>query len=820
MPSTIDPAQLGNTLIEFSSNGQFPDEQISASLVDTAVLPRAVEALSQTKLSLEIEVRNISKDKSSDIDSWIQHAQNLQNDIDRSRKLASEIVQQAEAEEARELDLKNKETHVALLEKEIIFNRQLRVALQCIKRASDELDKAEQLAGNNELCNAIRSLQGRSPSIICREMLLKLLSAAGSYMGEIPTETGVRAFQVLEYRYFDIKVAIREQLRKLRESLIRIDRERSSLEIHQTHDDNPTTLLDVSKCVMAYKELESMGKEMWDELYEAILLRRTGLEVTPSLFRLSVGKFIDDIQNTIRVTEEHVDHTIKSLFQDVEAVIHFLVDNLPKEIAMSLANAMMPELSSKIVDTWLDMAIPTSLESMVDYQKALAQAEAFAMTLESLNWPGANVFLDWVSGAPRHWLKKRKDSSLDWIRNELALGIGTPHLAEHTEQRMVTLDDSMAVTSHGENVTDDWGWGDDEEEDNAMDIDSGPPAKNRASMDEERRLSVVHPDPAAVQAALEEEDDAWGWGDDDNIVVEPLPDAGEAQPVAATSAKSEISKPAEKRNVTLSEKYSTSSMPITVFKSVTAMYEDGATLMQEVYAYNDAMWLCDQLKDFATKWQSRTDLPPRARNLVKLDSEIKYLESFGKRSYKKEMDTQRTILRDLLAGSQNFLQQGDAPAVINTVIDHIKKESANWKTILPYSTWASAVGNLINTVALKIINDVFDLTDLGIDDAERVASLILQVETLDSLFKNENDEKQMPKTAQYAKDWIKLQFLGEILQSNLKDIRYLWFESELSFCFTKEEVIDLIELSFEKNVNSRQLIKDIKEKPVQVKAHD
>jgi centromere/kinetochore protein ZW10 len=89
---------------------------------------------------------------------------------------------------------------------------------------------------------------------------------------------------------------------------------------------------------------------------------------------------------------------------------------------MSLANAMMPELSSKIVDTWLDMAIPTSLESMLDYQKALAQAEAFAMTLKSLNWPGANVFLDWVSGAPRHWLKKRKDSSLDWIRNELALG--------------------------------------------------------------------------------------------------------------------------------------------------------------------------------------------------------------------------------------------------------------------------------------------------------------------------------------------------------------------------------------------------------------
>jgi centromere/kinetochore protein ZW10 len=134
----------------------------------------------------------------------------------------------------------------------------------------------------------------------------------------------------------------------------------------------------------------------------------------------------DGLQNTIRVTEEHADHTIKSLLEDIEAVIHFLVDNLPEEIVVSLANAMMPELSSKIIDTWLDMSIPTSLESMVDYQKALAQAEAFGMTLESLHWPGANVFQDWVSGAPKHWLKKRKDSSLDWIRNELALGTFLP----------------------------------------------------------------------------------------------------------------------------------------------------------------------------------------------------------------------------------------------------------------------------------------------------------------------------------------------------------------------------------------------------------
>lgn len=153
---------------------------------------------------------------------------------------------------------------------------------------------------------------------------------------------------------------------------------------------------------------------------------------------------------------------------------------------------------------------------------------------------------------------------------------------------MVTLDDGAAVTSHGETVTDDWGWGDEEEEEEStksdtIDNGSGTLVKNRASIEEERRLSIVHPDPATVQAT-EEEDDAWGWGDDENIVVAPIPETAEDPAAPTIPAELEDTKPAEKRNVTLSEKYFTSSMPITVFRSVTMIYEDGATLMQEVYA--------------------------------------------------------------------------------------------------------------------------------------------------------------------------------------------------------------------------------------------
>ena len=137
-------------------------------------------------------------------------------------------------------------------------------------------------------------------------------------------------------------------------------------------------------------------------------------------------------------------------------------------------------------------------------------------------------------------------------------------------------------------------------------------------------------------------------------------------------------------------------------------------------------------------------------------------------------------------------------------------------------------------MAKKIISDVFDRDDLGADEANLIAELIVKVTTLDDLFipdsqslqgsRGRNDTKSgsdsamdfgtAPLTARFADKWLKVQYLGEVLQSNLANIRFLWFESGLSLEFTKEEVIDLIMLSFENNPQVRGLIKEIKESEI------
>ena len=148
--------------------------------------------------------------------------------------------------------------------------------------------------------------------------------------------------------------------------------------------------------------------------------------------------------------------------------------------------------------------------------------------------------------------------------------------------RMVTRDDGMHVASNGETVKDDWGWGEEDEEEETQ-----PISRSRASFDEERRASSlsIAPDPNILQV---DDEDAWGWGDDNEIAVETpadeFPDTPKTQnnPYSPTSP-TKLNDSAEKRNVTLSEKYWTSSIPLTIFNHVVTIYEDGAKLMQPEY---------------------------------------------------------------------------------------------------------------------------------------------------------------------------------------------------------------------------------------------
>ena len=239
-------------------------------------------------------------------------------------------------------------------------------------------------------------------------------------------------------------------------------------------------------------------------------------------------------------------------------------------------------------------------------------------------------------------------------------------------------------------------------------------------------------------------------------------------------------------------------------------------------------------------------MSPRAYGKVNLEPEIKVLLTFGKRAYTNEMNAQRTIITDLLGGqytcflaryllmrlgAQNFFTEdgtfnGELDAEIEIVVKHVRTVAAQWEPVLSYSARASSVGSLANSVASKVISDIFDLDSVSSNEAERLAALIDKVFELDNLFPlqpapNEHDNSTNGDDTHaeesiihhFADRWYKLRSLKLVLESNLDDIKFYWLESALSDHLTAEELVELIGLCFENNAGVRQAKREIKENP-------
>lgn len=241
------------------------------------------------------------------------------------------------------------------------------------------------------------------------------------------------------------------------------------------------------------------------------------------------------------------------------------------------------------------------------------------------------------------------------------------------------------------------------------------------------------------------------------------------------------------------------------------------------YLYNDAIYLAERLADFAAAWKKRDDITTRAQNMLRLDGDIQTLQSFATRAYSKEMNVQKTVLRDLLGGDHSLMHQDEPESCISLAVARVRSMAIAWENILSRSAWHQAIGSLVDAVASKIIADVIDMSSIGQDEAYNIASWISSVTALDDLFlpkrspsallSNKGEADPVPTTAQYASCWLRLKYLSEVLQSNLKDVRYLWVESELSLYFTVDEVVELINMSFEDNPRTREVLREVTQNP-------
>lgn len=227
----------------------------------------------------------------------------------------------------------------------------------------------------------------------------------------------------------------------------------------------------------------------------------------------------------------------------------------------------------------------------------------------------------------------------------------------------------------------------------------------------------------------------------------------------------------------------------------------------QMYLYNDSLYLADQIRTIVEEKQ-----------LSRLASDIDALEKFGKFSYSKEMQTQRTIITDLLDGAQGFSQCSEQPFLgecenaVSATVDRIRDVYKEWQPILSHSALLQSIGSLLSTVINKIIIDIEDMGDISEPQSQRLVSFCTHVSKLEDLFTPEPTAgvESVPMTAVYVRGWLKFQYLVNILESSLADIRFLWQEGELRLEFSPDEVVDLIKALFAESDYRRKAIAEIR----------
>lgn len=248
----------------------------------------------------------------------------------------------------------------------------------------------------------------------------------------------------------------------------------------------------------------------------------------------------------------------------------------------------------------------------------------------------------------------------------------------------------------------------------------------------------------------------------------------------------------------------------------------GSDINGNMYLYNDCLYLGEQLRLFAAHYKSR-DTSNAAKSL-QLDEEIATLELFGKRAYGREMESQRTILGDLFDGVQGFSNCTEHPfaqtcdLAVSSTVDQLRQLHRQWKTVLSPSALSQSIGSLLAAITSKTIVDIEDMSDISEPESQRLAAFCKRLSALEDLFlpddaagdEGEGQQQSAVAAAIYVPSWWKFQYLAEVLESSLADIKYLWLEGELSLEFATEEVVDLVEALFADSEHRRKALVEIR----------
>ena len=529
----------------------------------------------------------------------------------------------------------------------------------------------------------------------------------------------------------------------------------------------------------------------------------------------------------------------------------FLHNYFPPMLGSAIGNTVSEEIVEALIRDWLTPAIPLGVSDLRQFHSIQTKVRELADLIRSYQWPGYRALTTWVDIVPQIWLEKRRTSSLDAVRKALKVQRGPNREVQRIErQNFFKEDEAFAL-----NGADEWNASWNAKKPGVITDSTDTATREEEDLsgwnfDEDTENSGSAPtSPTKVNGNADDSTDAWGW-DEDNP-DETAPDDSRSRTERAKLGPTNNS--AQKHEVTLRETYTITDIPDHLLDIISREVQDAEQLKASEYAafenisasagllslhtrilamfratapsyysttiangnmhlYNDCVYAVEKLRDLA-----------KSTSLTQLRDDCDVLEKFARSAYAREMDLQRTVLRDLLDGAQGFVNctrfpySAECENAVSSTIARLRCIHHDWSTILSRSALLQSIGSLLSTVIEKIVKDVEDMEDISEAESLRLTAFCSHFSALEDLFMSERpaategaDEEAVPLTAVYVSNWLRFQYLSNILESSLVDIKYLWTEGELSLEFTADEVIELIEALFAESSHRRSAITEIR----------
>jgi centromere/kinetochore protein ZW10 len=784
-------------------------------------------------------------------------ARKLQADIQRSQETAKEIVQQAESGKEKTAHVQDAATKVSFLHSEIAYNESLVQVVEQLKDISTLLESAQDAAVRNHILHALERLE----------------DADGAFKRLGPFEN-TRVVGLLKAKSGQLRSAIVENVTETWHSLLLINTTERKITLKdEVEREDGETGMNIDTLVEALTRLgllDNFIARLSRDFDNVIVQPRLAISPDKTVSALTI--YGNDIQAAGQVS----DMSVRAALEDIQSISEYLSTRMPPDVAVPLSEKLVPVIANRLISNWLLPAIPLSTKGIPDFQETLSLVLGLVESLDELGWSGQQRLTEWVDKSADKWLARQKEAAIAQVQRIFPRRVQEKKTVERVETQVLSRGDAM-LSGH-EEPDEDWGadWGD---EDAPAEKPADRSEKHQSEPVEEEDISAWGMDEGEPhepqkenevpkpEAHSEEDAEDWGadWGDEEE------PKQASSTPAAPPSAgpkangqaaKSE--KPSKNREMTLRETYTVTAIPDSIIELILQAVTDVGTLntpdlvgsaiapasgglfdipslllamyrataathySRDVAAnmliYNDCTRLSDRLHAFLAEQADQdraSNLPPHLKPSLRLkpmlEHDIRAIEGFGKRAYGREMESQRTILRDHLDAAQGFASCTKMPFAaecdnaVAMTMDRIADVKAAWKPVLSHSALLQSLGSLVSTVLAKVIADIEDMPDIAEDESKKLRGYCVSLSSLSALFVTVDEQgEQRDMASVYTPNWFKFQYLSEILDASLADIKYMWTDGELRLEMESEEVVDLVRALFAESEYRRKAVAEIR----------